>query len=165
MKNVKVYAQNIAKALSELDPENKDYYNTNLENYLKQLDELDSWIHSEINTIPEQKRVIVTSHDAFRYFGRAYGLEVHGLQGLSTEAKVRTEDVTRIVDLVKSRGLRSVFIETSVNPKLLEQVSRETGAQVGGTLYSDSIGDEGTEGGSYIGAVKTNVTTIVNALK
>ena len=151
--------------MSELDPDNKDYYNGNLENYSKQLDELDQWVKDQIATIPEGKRVLITSHDAFRYFGEAYGVEVHGLQGLSTEAKVRTEDVTRIVDLIKSRGLRSVFIETSVNPKLLEQVSKETGAKVGGTLYSDSIGDEGTEGGTYIGAVKSNVTTIVNALK
>lgn len=165
VQNVKIYAQNIAKGLSELDPDNKDYYNANLENYIKQLDELDQWVKDQIATIPEGKRVLITSHDAFRYFGEAYGLEVYGLQGLSTEAKVRTEDVTRIVDLIKSRGLRSIFIETSVNPKLLEQVSKETGAKVGGTLYSDSIGDEGTEGGSYIGAVKSNVTTIVNALK
>ncbi len=165
VQNVKIYAQNIAKGLSELDPDNKDYYNGNLENYSKQLDELDQWVKDQIATIPEGKRVLITSHDAFRYFGEAYGVEVHGLQGLSTEAKVRTEDVTRIVDLIKSRGLRSVFIETSVNPKLLEQVSKETGAKVGGTLYSDSIGDEGTEGGTYIGAVKSNVTTIVNALK
>lgn len=165
VKNVKVYAQNIAKGLIEIDKENEEYYKTNLENYLKQLDELDAWIHTEIATIPEQKRVVITSHDAFRYFGKAYGVEVHGLQGLSTEAKVQTEDVTRVVDLIKARGLRSVFIETSVNPKLLEQVSAETGAKVGGTLYSDSIGNEGTEGGSYIGAVKENVKTIVNALK
>lgn len=165
VQNVKIYAQNIANGLSELDPDNKDYYNGNLENYIKQLDELDQWVKEQIATIPEGKRVLITSHDAFRYFGEAYGVEVHGLQGLSTEAKVRTEDVTRIVDLIKSRGLRSVFIETSVNPKLLEQVSKETGAKVGGTLYSDSIGDEGTDGGTYIGAVKSNVTTIVNALK
>jgi ABC-type Zn uptake system ZnuABC Zn-binding protein ZnuA len=165
VKNVKIYAQNIAKGLIELDPDNKDYYNTNLENYLKQLNELEAWIHTEIEKIPEQKRVIITSHDAFRYFGKAYGVEVHGLQGLSTEAKVQTEDVTRVVDLIKARGLRSVFIETSVNPKLLEQVSAETGAKIGGTLFSDSIGNEGTEGGSYIGAVRENVKTIVNALK
>src|SRR5690606_24389651 len=104
-------------------------------------------------------------HDAFRYFGKAYGFEVHGLQGLSTEAKVQTEDVTRIIDLIKARGLKAVFIETSVNPKLLEQVSSETGAKVGGTLYSDSIGNEGTEGGSYIGAVRSNISTIINSLK
>jgi ABC-type Zn uptake system ZnuABC Zn-binding protein ZnuA len=165
VKNAKVYAQNIANALIEIDKENEQYYRTNLENYLKQLDELDGWIISQVESLPKEKRVLITSHDAFRYFGKAYGFEVHGLQGLSTEAKVQTEDVTRVIDLIKARGLKAVFIETSVNPKLLEQVSSETGAKVGGTLYSDSIGNEGTEGGSYIGAVRSNVSTIINSLK
>ena len=109
--------------------------------------------------------MLITSHDAFRYFGKAYGLEVRGLQGISTEAKAQTEDVKKLIDLIKERKLNSVFIETSVNPKLLEEISSETGATVGGTLYSDSVGDEGTFEGTYIGAVTHNVNTIVKALK
>ena len=162
---IKTYSNNITKALIEMDKQSESYYKQNLDNYLKKLDSLDSWVKNEIQKIPEQKRVLITSHDAFRYFGKAYGLEVNGLQGISTEAKAQTEDVKKLVDLIKERKLSSVFIETSVNPKLLEEISKETGAKVGGTLYSDSVGDEGTFEGTYIGAVTHNVNTIVNALK
>lgn len=163
--NVKVYAENVAKGLIQIDPENKEYYETNLKEYQLQLDSLDSWIREQVNTIPESQRILITSHDAFRYFGRAYGIEVKGLQGISTEAKIRTEDLKNLIDYVKLKDLKSVFVETSVNPKLLEQISSETNAEIGGTLYSDSIGNEGTPEGTYIGAVRHNVNTIVNALK
>ncbi len=165
VKNVKTYSENIANALIEMDKPNENYYRQNLESYLKKLDSLDNYVKTQIETIPKDKRVLITSHDAFRYFGRAYGLEVKGLQGISTEAKAQTEDVKKLVDLIKERKLNSVFIETSVNPKLLEEISRETGATVGGTLFSDSVGDEGTVEGTYIGAVTFNVNTIVKALK
>ena len=165
VKNIKTYADNIAKGLISIDPGNESYYKANLQEYKQKLDSLDSWIKEQIKIIPESKRVLITSHDAFRYFGRAYGLEVKGLQGISTEAKIRTEDLKNLIDYVKLKDLRSVFIETSVNPKLLEQISSETNAKIGGTLYSDSIGNEGTPEGTYIGAVKHNVNTVVNALK
>jgi len=165
VRNIKTYAENIARGLISVDPKNEGYYKVNLEEYKIKLDSLHAWIISQINLIPQSQRVLITSHDAFRYFGRAYGLDVKGLQGISTEAKVRTEDFKNTIDFIKSRNLRSVFIETSVNPKLLEQISSETGAVIGGTLYSDSIGNDGTEEGTYIGAVKHNVNTIVNALK
>ncbi len=163
--NVKTYADNVAKGLIEADPKNKEFYETNLKEYQLQLDSLDIWIKEQISTIPESQRILITSHDAFRYFGRAYGMEVKGLQGISTEAKIRTEDLKDLIDYVKLKDLKSVFIETSVNPKLLEQISSETNAKIGGTLYSDSIGNEGTPEGTYIGAVKHNVNTVVNALK
>jgi len=165
VQNVKTYATNIEKALSEYDKPNAQYYKQNLESYLKKLDSLDAWIKTEIAMIPAEKRVLITSHDAFRYFGKAYGLEVRGLQGISTEAKAQTEDVKKLIDLIKERKLSSVFIETSVNPKLLEEISKETGATVGGTLFSDSVGNEGTPEGTYTGAVTFNVNTIVKALK
>lgn len=165
VKNVKLYADNIAKGLISIDPANEGFYKSNLEEYKIKLDSLNNWIAEQIKTIPEDHRVLITSHDAFRYFGRAYGMDVKGLQGISTEAKVRTEDFKNIIDFIKERKLKSVFIETSVNPKLLEQISSETGAVVGGILYSDSIGNDGTEEGTYTGAVKHNVNTIVKALK
>ena len=165
VKNIITYADNIAKGLISIDPGNESYYKANLQEYKQKLDSLDSWIKEQIKIIPESKRVLITSHDAFRYFGRAYGLEVKGLQGISTEAKIRTEDLKNLIDYVKLKDLRSVFIETSVNPKLLEQISSETNAKIGGTLFSDSIGNEGTPEGTYIGAVKHNVNTVVNALK
>lgn len=163
--NVKTYADNVAKGLISIDPDNRDYYEANLKEYQSKLDSLNTWIKEQINTIPESQRVLITSHDAFRYFGRAYGMEVKGLQGISTEAKIRTEDLKDLIDYVRLKNLKSVFIETSVNPKLLEQISAETNAKIGGTLFSDSIGNEDTPEGTYIGAVKHNVNTIVNSLK
>lgn len=165
VENVKTYAKNVAKGLISIDKPNEQYYINNLNNYLLQLDSLNNFIKTRTQELPENQRVLITSHDAFRYFGRAYGFGVKGLQGISTEAKVQTDDVKKLVDFIKERKLKSVFIETSVNPKLLEQISSETGAKVGGVLYSDSIGNEGTEDGTYIGAVKKNVNTIVNSLK
>jgi ABC-type Zn uptake system ZnuABC Zn-binding protein ZnuA len=165
VENVKTYAENIAKGLIGIDKQNEEFYQKNLEEYKSKLDSLNSWVKQQTQTLPAEKRVLITSHDAFRYFGTAYGFEVNGLQGISTEAKVQTEDVKNLIDLIKERKLKSVFIETSVNPKLLEEISKETGAKVGGTLFSDSVGDEGTPGGTYIGAVTHNVNTIVNALK
>lgn len=164
-RNIKIYADNVAKGLISIDPENESYYKANLEEYKHAIDTLHEWIIKEINTIPEDHRVLITSHDAFRYFGKAYGLDVKGLQGISTEAKVQTEDVKNLIDFIKAKKLKSVFIETSVNPKLLEQISSETNAKIGGTLFSDSIGNEDSPEGTYIGAVKHNVNTIVNALK
>lgn len=160
----KIYADNIAKGLAKIDPENKEFYFNNAANYKLQLDSLDRWTTDQIKKIPQQKRILVTSHDAFRYFGLAYGIRVEALQGISTEARVQTADVGNLVKLIKSTGLNAVFIETSVNPKLIEQIALETNAKVGGTLFSDSIGNENTPGGSYIGAFKHNVNTIVNSL-
>lgn len=162
---VKTYSKNIMEAFVLADPVNKEFYMNNYNSYVKELDKLHTDILEGVKQIPESQRVLITSHDAFRYFGKAYGFEVRGLQGISTEAKVQTEDVKNLIDYIKSKGLKSVFIETSVNPKLLEQISSETGAKVGGTLYSDSLGDPGKETGTYIGAVKYNVNTIINALK
>jgi ABC-type Zn uptake system ZnuABC Zn-binding protein ZnuA len=155
-KLAKVYVQN---------PENEKYYKDNAERYLNELDGLDVWTKEMIGSVPDEHKILVTSHDAFRYFGAAYGIRVEGLQGISTEAKVQTADVARLVDLINSVKLPAVFIETSVNPKLLEQIALETTAKIGGTLYSDSIGDKGTPGGSYIGAFRHNVEIITKALK
>ncbi|MEZ4690032.1 MAG: zinc ABC transporter substrate-binding protein [Ignavibacteria bacterium] len=133
--NVKTYADNVAKGLIEIDPGNKEYYETNLKEYRLKLDSLDAWIKEQINTIPESKRVLITSHDAFRYFGRAYNIEVKGLQGISTEAKIRTEDLKNLIDYVKQKDLKSVFIETSVNPKLLEQIYHQKRMQRSAERY------------------------------
>lgn len=161
----KIYVRNIADELAELDKPNQSYYAENLNTYLARLDSLDSWVRKEISNIPQSQRVLITSHDAFRYFGKAYGLEVKGLQGISTEARAQTEDIRKIVDIIKERKIKAVFVETSVNPKLLEEISKETGAKIGGMLYSDSLGEENTPEGTYIGAFIHNVKTISLALR
>lgn len=161
----KVYVDNILSGLIVVDPENEDFFSQNAIAYKLQLDSLHSYATEMISQIPEQYRTLVTSHDAFRYFGEAYGINVEALQGISTEAKAQTADVAELVDLIKQLNLPAVFIETSVNPKLLEQIAAETQAKIGGVLFSDSIGDEGTAGGSYIGAFRHNVESITKALK
>lgn len=165
LENAQVYAKNIASGLIAIDPENESYYQANLERYLSELDEAHNWAKQQISEIPQVARVLITSHDAFRYFGKTYGLEVHGLQGISTESKPRTEDVKNIIDLIKEKNLKAVFIETTVNPALLQQITNETGAVIGGTLYSDSIGEPGSDGETFINAFKSNVSKIKNALK
>lgn len=160
-----IYATNIANSLISIDPENESYYTTNLKNYLSELEDAHNLAKQQILEIAQESRVLITSHDAFRYLGKEYGLEVYGLQGISTESKPRTEDVKKIIDLIKERSIKAVFIETTVNPSLLEQITKETGAVIGGTLYSDSIGEPGSDGETFIKAFKSNVSKIVNALK
>jgi len=162
--NAKIYVDNIASGFIRIDPANKDFYLRNAEDYKIRLDSLHAWTAQQLRKIPEGKRVLITSHDAFRYFGEAYGVRVEALQGISTEARAQTADVARLVNLINSLELSAVFIETSVNPKLLEQIASETKARIGGTLYSDSIGEADSPGGSYLGAFGQNVNTIVNAL-
>jgi ABC-type Zn uptake system ZnuABC Zn-binding protein ZnuA len=161
----KKYVDNILLGLIEVDLDNADYYYETAEAYKLQLDSLHSFALDMISGIPRDRRILVTSHDAFRYFGEAYGMRVEALQGISTEAKAQTADVAALVDLIKKYNLPAVFIESSVNPKLLEQIASETQAKIGGVLFSDSIDEEGTPGGNFIGAFKHNVQTITNALK
>lgn len=160
----KVYVDNILNGLIAVDPDNEDYYRTNAETYKADLDSLHQFAMDRISSIPDRHKILITSHDAFRYFGEAYGIRVEALQGISTEAKAQTADVAALVDLIKKTKLPAVFIETSVNPKLLEQIASETQAKVGGVLFSDSIDEHGKPGASFIGAFKHNVETITNAL-
>lgn len=141
-----------------------------LEAYKKQLNDLDSWVSTEMNSIPEPQRVLITAHDAFSYFGRAYNTEVIGLQGISTMAEYGIRDVTNLVDLVISRNIKAVFVETSVSSRSIEAViagCKDQGFDVkeGGTLYSDALGGKDSGAETYIEMVKANVSTIKKALK
>ncbi|MBA4251490.1 MAG: hypothetical protein C0425_07580 [Chlorobiaceae bacterium] len=162
--NVKIYVDNILIGLIEIDSLNKNFYTENAKKFKIELDSLHNWTKKKIKSIPEPQRVLITSHDAFRYFGKAYGIEVHGIQGISTEAKAQTSDVARLVDLIKKQNIPAVFIETSVNPKMIEQIASETNAKIGGALFSDSIGEPNSEAGTFVGAFKKNVETIMNGL-
>ena len=119
---------------------------------------------------PEDQRVLITAHDAFRYFGRAYGIEVRGLQGISTDAEASTSAVSDLATLIAAKKIRAIFIESSVPVKNVEALQDAVKARgfdvvIGGQLYSDALGDAGTDAGTYIGMVRANVDTIVNALK
>jgi ABC-type Zn uptake system ZnuABC Zn-binding protein ZnuA len=156
---------NVAKGLSAVDPEGARVYAENAALYDRQLAALDTWVKSRVSAVPAERRKLVTSHDAFAYFGEAYGFEVIPVQGISTDADASTQDVVRVVELVKKAGVPALFVETSVNPKLIEQVARETDTRVGGALYSDSTGPLDSNADSYIGMVRDNVSLIVEGLK
>lgn len=132
--------------------------------YDARLAALDAWVRSTLATIPAERRVLVTSHDAFNYFGRAYDLDVRGIQGISTEQEASQRDVADVIDMVRERGLPAVFVETSVNPGLVRQVARETGARVLGPLYSDSLGAADGPAGTWVGMVVENVRLVTEGL-
>lgn len=160
----------VTKTLMEDSPHNKEEYTKNEKTYFDKLDELSNWADERINEIPEQQRILVTAHDAFSYFGNSHGMEVRGLQGLSTDSEYGLRDVQNIVNFLVDENIKAVFIESSVSDKAMKAViqgAKEKGhtIKVGGQLYSDAMGTEGTEHGTYIGMYKHNVNTIVDSLK
>ncbi len=155
--------------LSEHDPEGAPSYRANAEAYRAKLAELDAYAERALSSVPEGRRVLLTAHDAFNYFGRRYGYEVIGIQGLSTESEAGVRDIERLVDLLVEREIGAVFVESTVpdrNVRALIVGARARGLAVaiGGTLYSDAMGDAGTYEGTYIGMIDHNVTTIARAL-
>ncbi|MFB1051156.1 metal ABC transporter solute-binding protein, Zn/Mn family [Paraliobacillus sp. JSM ZJ581] len=168
--NWKYAVESVRDHLIELDVENKDNYTKNATDYLDQLSELNNYVKDRTEEIPKESRVLVTAHDAFNYFGEAYGYEVVGLQGLSTESEYSVSDVQRIVDILVDRNIKGVFIESSVSERSINAVvegAKEAAHEVsiGGELYSDAMGEEGTEEGTYIGMFTHNIDTIVDSLK
>lgn len=160
----------IADALAELDPAHAAEFRANAERYAQELAALDTWVEGEIRSIPEAQRVLVTAHDAFGYFGRRYGMEVVGLQGISTLSEAGLSDVDRVVSLVASRKIRAIFIESSVPQRSIEAVQAACRARghevaIGGQLFSDAMGAPGTPEGTYPGMVRANVNTITHALR
>lgn len=159
----------VAEALSELDPAGAQRYRGNADRYLDRLRELDRYVRRRAAEIPPERRVLVTAHDAFNYFGRAYGFEVRGLQGVSTAAEVGTRDIRDLAETIAARRLPAVFLETSVPPRYLEALREAVRARghdlaIGGGLYSDAPGDPDGPAGSYEGMVRTNIDTIAGAL-
>lgn len=159
----------VAKALSEYDPSHAADYTKNAEAYAAELDKLDAYAKQVIGSIPEAQRVLVTAHDAFGYMGRAYGVQVRGIQGLSTESEAGVRDINELVDFLVANKIGAVFVETSVADKniraLLEgAASKGHTVKIGGTLFSDAMGQAGTYEGTYIGMIDHNVTTIARAL-
>jgi manganese/zinc/iron transport system substrate-binding protein len=159
----------VKESLIKFDPGNSDYYNDNAEAYLKELEELDKFVQQRADSLPEDKRVLITAHDAFNYFGRGYGFEVKGLQGISTESEAGTADVQALAAIIVERQIPAIFVESSVPPRYIEAVqaavkSKGFDVRVGGELFSDAMGNPGTPEGNYIGMVRHNVNTVVNAL-
>ena len=161
--------EHVGESLAKLDPPNADEYRQRATAHRAELTRLDDYARRSIASIPESQRVLVTAHDAFGYFSQAYGIEVKSVQGVSTEAEAGVSDVNRLVDLLVERKLPAIFVESSVNAKNIKAViegaaSRGVTVRVGGELFSDAMGQDGTYEGTYLGMIDHNVTTIVRAL-
>ncbi|TVR86929.1 MAG: manganese transporter [Spirochaetaceae bacterium] len=159
----------VVNALSEFDPDGAAEYRANADAYLAQLEELDAYVHEIMASIPENRRILITAHDAFGYFGDAYGVEVLGVQGISTESEAGLEDVNRLVNYIVENDVRAVFAETTVPDRAMMAIIEGAAArghrvELGGELYSDAMGAPGSYEGTYIGMIDHNATTVVRAL-
>jgi manganese/zinc/iron transport system substrate-binding protein len=163
-------AERVRDALAEADPANAGAYHSNAAAYLARLKELDDYVREQAAIIPPGSRVLVTAHDAFHYFGKAYGLDVHGLQGVSTATEAGAKDVSELSAFLASRKVPAIFVETSVPRRNIDAVCEAVRARgheiaLGGELFSDAMGSPGTPEGTYEGMVRHNIDTIVKALK
>lgn len=159
----------IANTLAQADPAHAAEYRANAERYRRELRELDAYVMQQARRVPDAKRVLITAHDAFSYFGRRYGFQVRGLQGISTAAEAGTADVQQLAEFIARRRIPAIFVETSIAPRTIEAVREAVQAQgfdvrIGGSLYSDALGNQGTPAGTYAGMVRHNIDTIVRSL-
>ena len=166
----KQFAEKVAAVLSEKDPSNAQHYKANEIAYRAKLNSLQDKIVGIIETLPKEKRILVTAHDAFNYFGKAYDFEVVGLQGLSTATEAGVQDVQKLSAFIIEKDIKAIFVESSVPKRTIEALqaavkSKGHEVEIGGTLYSDALGNAGTVEGTYIGMFEYNINTIVNALK
>jgi manganese/iron transport system substrate-binding protein len=168
-RNAAVYVNNIIKAVSVIDPTKARWYAARGKLYLQQLRVLDSWIREQAHAIPVQSRILVTSHDAFNYFAKEFVFKNRAPVGWSTGAELgagMTPDRRKqVIDSIKNFGVKAIFVETSVNPKLIREIATEAGVKIGGQLYSDSMGEAGSAGETYIGMMRENTLTIIRALE
>lgn len=166
VKNVIQMVNPIRDALIAISPEDKQEFTENAQKLTQELQQLDAWITQQINTIPADKRKLVTSHDAFQYYGRGYGLDIFGtLIGISTEEQPSAQTVKKLVDSLKKSAVPAIFAETTINPALIKTVAQEAGVKLApNQLYSDSIGAPGSDGDSYIKMMVANTKAIVEAL-
>ncbi len=160
----------VTETLKEVDSVNAETYSANATVFRESLLILDGAMREKLNEIPDNQRIIITAHDAFGYFGKAYNIEVKGLQGISTMSEAGLKDVADLVNLIVDNKIKAVFIESSVPKKAIEAVvegcrEKDHEVKIGGTLFSDAMGEAGTKEGTYIGMVEHNVNTIVNSLK
>lgn len=159
----------VGEALAALDPSNAEVFHERAGAYSRELDALDAWVRERVGVLPPEQRILVTAHDAFSYFGRAYGFEVRGLLGVSTASEAGTSDVQELATFIAERRIPAIFVETSVPPRYVEALAEAVAArnrviEIGGSLFSDSLGDPRSPAGTFSGTVRANVETIVVAL-
>lgn len=162
--NAIVYCKNILSAFVKAAPLNSKEFEFNFNIYKKELETLNNFVIEKISSIPESKRILITSHDGFRYFGKAYGLKLEPLQGTSTESDVQSKTILHINTIIKKYKIPAIFAESTINPKLLHQIKNDNNIQIGGKLYADSLGDPLGEASTYIKMMKSNTETIAKGL-
>ncbi|PAW85180.1 MAG: ABC transporter substrate-binding protein [Pedosphaera sp. Tous-C6FEB] len=163
-------AQTVAKGLAEFSPKDKAHFEQRGREAATKLRALQEWSLKKAAELPKDKRILVTSHDAYNYFGRAYGFQVVGLQGVSTVTEAGLADMAKLVDFIKKNRVKAIFVESSVSPATIQRIAKDAGVRVGGELFSDAMGtpgqmENGYDLGTYEGMIKHNLTTIVEALK
>lgn len=164
MTNVALYVGNIERGLAAADPEGAEVYKANAAAYLAELDTLDAEIRAAVAALPENRRTVVTSHDAFGYFAAAYGLTFVAPQGVSTEAEASAQDVAALITQIREAGISAVFVENIADRRLLDQIAAETGAKIGGTLYSDALSAADGPAGTYLTMMRYNLGQLTGAL-
>jgi len=162
--NVKTYVKNIASGLSQVDPENAKDYQQNAQGYLQKLDKLEIKLHAKLDTIPLSQRVVITPHDAFGYFARDFKIEFTAPQGSSTESEASASDMAAIIKQIRKDKVGAVFMENIADNRMIEQISQETDAKIGGELFSGSLSDKQGPAATYLKMIEYNVDTIVSAL-
>jgi zinc/manganese transport system substrate-binding protein len=161
--NVEKAAINVRDELIKLDPGHADEYRANAQSYLAELRQLNDWVKRKVAELPRDRRKLVTSHDAFQYFAKEYGFQIFSIEGLSTEDEPSLRHVSELIDQIRKQHVKAIFIENALNPKVSVEITRESGAKIGGTLYADGLGTG--DAATYQGMIKHNVETIVDALK
>ena len=159
-----IYAKNIRDGLIKEDPKNKDYYQTNADEYIAKLEKLHAETIEALSKIPEEKRFLITSEGAFKYFSKAYNLQSGYIWEINSEGQGTPSQIKNVVDLINTKKVPVLFVETSVDPRSMETVSRETGAPIVGTVFTDSLGKPGEEGDTYYKMMEWNTKTIIDAL-
>ena len=163
--NVKIYVQNISKALQEHDPEHAAEYQSRAATYLVKLEELESWVRQAFQKVPLVRRKVITAHDAFQYFGQAYGINFLAPVGVSTEAEPSAHDVAKLIEQIKRESIKAVFVENIANPRLINQIAAETQVDISGVLYSDALSEASEPASNYIAMMKHNVMTLAKAME
>ena len=163
--NGMLYAANIAEGLGMADPARRAYYRNRSKLYIEKMKKLDTEIKLALSEVPEQRRTVISSHDAFGYFADAYGIRFLSVTGVSNEAEPSARDVAALIDRVRRESVSGVFIDNAANPRLVEQIARETGAKVGGTLYSDALAKADQPASSYLGMFSWNAGQLIYVLK
>jgi len=164
-KNIRIYINNISESLIYLRPEYKESFLKLKQQYLSELEILESSLSNGINSIPLQKRIVVTSHDAFGYLGREFDIQFIAPVGLSIEVEASAEDVAKVIDQIRNHNVQALFIENITNPRLLERIAAETGVGIGGLLYSDALSSSDGPANTYLNMMKHNLESLITAFK